>query len=559
MIHPEYEILDENGEKEIIHSGRIVPIYPLTEDLSQKSIRHLIFSGVRQHSDLIKDFLPQQDLTSSFKEIHFPKNFDAQKKAYERLVFNEFFLMQLLVQMKKAEFQKENTRILHGKGEERLELFLKSLEYSLTEGQSQALGDIIGDMKKGRPMNRLIQGEVGSGKTVIAAAAILFTAANGFQGALMAPTEVLAQQHYFYLTRVLEPLGLRCGYLAQGLSPSDREKTLSEMLQGTLDVVVGTHALIEKEARFKKLGLAVVDEQHKFGVFQRGALKEKAETPPHFLVMTATPIPRTLALTLYGDLDISAIRELPKGRKPITTSWVSENKRGAIYRFLDEKLGVGGQAYVVCPLIGSEKTVSAKSVIAAYKELTQIFAHRRVGILHGRMKGEEKKKIMNAFKNRELDLLISTTVIEVGVDVPNANVMIVENADKFGLAQLHQLRGRVGRGPEESFCILFSNTDNPESAERLSAFEKMESGFDVAEKDLALRGAGDIVGEKQHGIPELRIGDLVRDIAILEKARKEAVALVEKDPKLERPEHRVLKRALRERFKLLDEKRVVLA
>ncbi len=562
MVHPEYEIHAPAGAS-AVHSGRIVPIYPLTEDLSQKGLRQLLFQVLRHLMTLLHDPLPYsyrkklglKDLAFAMNQIHFPDRWEDHAAAYRRLVFDEFFMMQVLVQMKKAELQKENKELVHSAGEDTVGRFVESLDFALTAGQRRAIDDVIADMKKTQPMNRLVQGDVGSGKTAVSAAALVFTVANGFQGALMAPTEVLAQQHYFNLTRLLEPLGIRCGYLAQNLSKTDKDQVLAGVASGAIPLLIGTHALIQKDLRFKNLGLAVVDEQHKFGVFQRASLKEKSQRPPHFLLLTATPIPRTLALTLYGDLDISTIHEMPHGRKPVKTCWVGENKRQEVYALLDALLAKGRQGYVICPLIDA-KEFSAKSVTAAHGELAVIFAHRKVGILHGRMKSAEKKKVMQDFKNKKIELLVSTVVLEVGVDVPNATLMIIENAEKFGLAQLHQLRGRVGRGQEESFCVLFSSHAGEDTAERLAAFEATESGFDIAEKDLTLRGAGDVAGHRQHGMAELRIGDIAKDIDLLMQARAEAAALVAKDPRLVLPEHRHLKSALQKRFGLSDAKKL---
>ncbi|MBI2094648.1 MAG: ATP-dependent DNA helicase RecG [Candidatus Omnitrophica bacterium] len=569
MVHPEYEI-HADPDAESIHSGRLVPIYPLTEDLSQKAVRQIVFRVLTDHLMLLEDPIPPalrarlglEELRTALRQIHFPDSEARRRGAYRRLVFDEFFMMQAVVQMKKNEFQKEAPEILHAGGDGVVQRLLGSAGFALTEGQKSAVEEVLHDMKRGRPMNRLVQGDVGSGKTIVSAAALAFTAANGFQGALMAPTEVLAQQHYFTLSRLFEPIGISCGFLAQSMKPREKEEVLSRALDGGIKILVGTHALIEERVRFHRLGLVVVDEQHKFGVFQREVLLQKghmapsatqapadASCPPsagraHFLLTTATPIPRTLALTLYGDLDISTIRELPGGRKPIQTFWVGEDRRGEVYALLDALIAKGRQGYVVCPLI-DEKSFSSKSVLTAHKELAAIFSHRNVGLLHGRMKGAEKEQVMRDFRERRIDLLVSTVVIEVGVDVPNASLVIVENAERFGLAQLHQLRGRVGRGSEESFCVLFSDSAAAETAERLAAFEKMESGFDIAEKDLKLRGAGDIVGEKQHGFPRLRIGDLVQDMGILIEARKEAERLVAEDPRLESPKNRSLRNALR--------------
>ncbi len=565
MIHPEYEIAAASDQT--VHSGRIVPIYPLTEDLSQKGIRQLLFRLTQDLMHLVSDPLNASrrraagllDSFSAFRNIHFPDSQASFEKAYRRLVFDEFLMMQLAVQIKKQKLRRENSELSHRTGEEEVERMTGALGFELTSGQSQAVEDILRDMKSARSMHRLVQGDVGSGKTVVAAAGLVFTAVNGFQGALMAPTEVLAQQHFFTLSQLLEPLGITCGYLAQGISPDERARVLREAASGALQVLVGTHALIQENVRFKKLGLVVIDEQHKFGVSQRAALKTKCAGSAHLLLMTATPIPRTLAMTLYGDLDISSITELPKGRQPVKTLWVGNARRAEICAFLESQLAKGRQGYVICPLISEKKEISPKGVLAAHSELSDIFSHRKVGLLHGKMRSPEKKKIMQDFREGRIELLVSTVVIEVGVDVPNAAVMVIENAEKFGLAQLHQLRGRVGRGSEESFCFLISDAAGDETAERLGAFEKTQSGFEIAEKDLDLRGAGDIVGEKQHGLPSLRIGDLARDTAILELARNEAKRIVERDPDLELAENRPLKRALQARFKASDEKLAVLA
>jgi ATP-dependent DNA helicase RecG len=563
MVHPEFEV--ESGPPDRrVHCGRIVPFYSLAEDLGQKGIRQFFLKNLEEYMHLAEDFLTPSlrdrlgfaDSRFSFWNIHFPESFEALDRARRRLVFDEFFTMQLLIQMRKQKFQRENKAIAHTAGQDRVEEFIRSLGFTLTKGQEAAINDILKDMQRGRPMNRLIQGDVGSGKTAVAAAALTFTASNGFQGALMAPTEVLAQQHTLNLSQLLEPLGISCVYLGQGLSPGQREDVLGRILSGRAQIVIGTHALIQEDVCFNRLGLAVVDEQHKFGVLQRSRLKDKTQGSAHFLLMTATPIPRTLAMTLYGDLDISSIGEMPKGRRPVQTLWVSGDRRMEILALLDDHLARSRQGYVICPLIG-EGGGAVKSAAAVFGELSNFFPKRRLGLLHGRLKSADKKKIMQDFKDRKIDLLISTVVIEVGVDVPNATIMIIENAEKFGLAQLHQLRGRVGRGDADSVCILFSDTSNEESIERLSAFEKTQSGFEIAEQDLRLRGAGEIIGEKQHGLPELRIGDLVKDVEILDLARREARSIIEKDPRLESPAHRLIRRALLERFETAEDKQVV--
>lgn len=569
MMHPEYEVIAEEGQWERVHSGRIAPIYALTEDLGQKGVRQFLFRQLRDHARLFPEILPAavrsrrglSDRIFSFKNIHFPEGFAELRRAYRRLVFDEFLMIQLAIGLRRIRQRAASPGLSHTGGAEQVKDLIGSLPFELTAGQRSAIDDILKDMRSDRPMNRLVQGDVGSGKTAVAACALLATAANGFQGAIMAPTEVLAQQHFLGLASLLEPLGVRCGYLAQGMAPEERRATLEGLASGQVQVIIGTHALIQNEVRFSKLGLAVIDEQHKFGVVQRAALKEKGGAP-HFLIMTATPIPRTLAMTLYGDMDISVMNELPKERKPVRTLWVGESRRSEIYAFLEKELSEGRQAYVLCPRVNESAAaspVSAKSVLAAHRELTRIFSHRKVGILHGKMRSAEKQAIMRDFKSGATELLVSTVVIEVGVDVPNANLMIIENAERFGLSQLHQLRGRVGRGSREATCVLFSEGDSEETSERLSAFEKTQSGFDIAETDLKLRGAGEIVGSRQHGLPELRIGDLSKDGEIMRMAREEAVAILEKDPKLCGSEHRALRAALEARFKIARGKPAVLA
>lgn len=568
MIHPEYEIIAEGRSLDsLIHSGRIAPIYSLTEDLNQKSVRQMMFSIIKTAKLYARDYLAADfktrlrlpALSWALEQIHFPESFENLKEAYRRLAFDEFFMMQIVIQMKKARLRKTRKDVVHRDKEGRVKEFLDSIGFELTRGQKEAIADILKDMKKNFPMNRLVQGDVGSGKTIVAAASLLFTVENGFQGALMAPTEVLAQQHFVSLSELLEPMGISCALLVQNLSEEDKKKTLEDIREGRVQIVIGTHALIQEGVQFKKLGLVVIDEQHKFGVFQRNTLREKGGLAAHFLLMTATPIPRTLSMTLYGDLDISVIAELPKGRKPVKTLWVNDLKRQAIYDLVEKELEKGRQTYVLCPLIDktdtskpSMKKTEIKDVLTHHQALARTFAHRKIALLHGQMNSSEKTKIIQAFKDQKIDVLVSTVVIEVGVNVPNATMMIIENAERFGLSQLHQLRGRVGRGEEESYCVLFSESRSAETMERLSAFEKMTSGFDIAEKDLEIRGSGDIVGEKQHGLPELRIGDLIKDIKIMEGARQEAKKLIESDPNLSSVKNLPIKRAIKDRFKIID-------
>ena len=556
MTHPEYEIFNSESIKQTLHSGRIVPIYSLTGDLTQKRMRRLLFQLTSEHWGALEEHLDKnfrhrnqlEDVFFGFREIHFPTSFETLQKAYRRLVFDEFFLLQLVIQMKKKSLKIDSKDAAHKRGEEEVARLIDSFEFTLTEGQKKTIDEITRDMKKDCFMNRLLQGDVGSGKTAVAACGIIFTTANGFQAALMAPTEVLAQQHYFTLSGLLEPFGITCEYLSGSQSSAARKVILERIASGKAQVIIGTHALIEEDVAFKNLGLVVIDEQHKFGVTQRASLKGKNTKGAHFLLMTATPIPRTLASTLYGDMDLSSIYELPKGRKPIKTLWVGEEKRRNIYELLDSVLEEGRQGYCICPLIDASEKSDLKNAVNTFEDLKKIFSHRKVGLLHGRMKAEEKKRVMREFKKGSLEILISTVVIEVGVDVPNATIMIIENAERFGLAQLHQLRGRIGRGSEESVCVLFSSTESEETFERLSAFQSTQSGFDIAEKDLELRGGGDIVGERQHGLPALRIGHLTLDASIMERARGEAIQFIEKDSKLALPENQSLRRAVDERF-----------
>lgn len=551
MAHPEYEISQTDAPEATAHLGRIAPIYSLTEDVSQKFLRQIMYRHVQENAqhiqdpldDIYRDSLELMGLKDSFRHIHFPDSLETLKKAYERLVFDEFFGLQLLVEQKRMSRLAQRGIFKQAPEDKELEVYLRSLPFDLTAGQRSAIQDISRDLQGANPMNRLIQGDVGSGKTVVASAALFIAYKSGFQSALMAPTEVLAQQLFFSLTQLLGGFGVRLGYLAQAVPPMEKQLILNALSSGALDAVVGTHSLIEQNIKFHKLGLAIVDEQHKFGVIQRLALKQKASRVPHFLLMTATPIPRTLSMTIYGDMEISVMADKPSGRLPVKTLWLPEKKREEFYQWMARELGRGFQAFVVCPMIEntSEMAISLSGILARHK----------VELLHGRMKSPEKTKIMQLFKSSEIKVLVSTTVIEVGVDVPNACFMVIENADRFGLAQLHQLRGRVGRGQGESYCIIFSDTQNPEAIERLSVFRETDDGFKIAEKDMEARGSGERLGSKQHGLPQLRIGDLGADTAIHDKAKDLAKRLVRDDPTLSKPNHAQLKRMIAERYSTL--------
>ena len=551
MVQPEYEIM-KDGEADSINIGRIVPVYPLSAQLTQKFLRSLLFKTIAEYVKFAAERLPTYiiareklvDIKFALHNIHFPTNFEMLEKAYRRIVFEEFFILQLALAIRKKGMGTEEAAFGHNMSPGELsESFKKALPFELTDGQKRAILDIERDMSAGRPMNRLLEGDVGSGKTVAAAHALTIAVQNGFQAVLMAPTEVLARQHFITLSELLMPLGINVVLLIGGMDTNTGEGVYSEIKNGKADIIVGTHAIIQDAVEFKNLGLAVIDEQHKFGVAQRAILRKKGLNP-HVLIMTATPIPRTLALTVYGDLDISTIKELPKGRKPISTYWVDEDKRDEMYGFIKEELDNGRQAYVVCPLIDK-----ARGAVETFKRLKDdVFSDYEVGLLHGKMSSKEKDKVMKEFKKGKIDLLVSTVVIEVGIDIPNASVMLVENADRFGLSQLHQLRGRIGRGGYESYCILLANPGTDTAAERLKVIEGTLDGFEIAEADMDLRGPGELFGTMQHGLPEIRFGNLAKDFDIMERARKEAFALIDKDPDLSEERHQRLKKSLHERF-----------
>ncbi len=572
IIQPEFEI-PTAGDPVSIHMGRIVPVYSLTETVTQKYLRGLAFQTVERCRSQISETLPTYiiareklvDLSFALTNIHFPANFDNLDKAYRRIVFEEFFTLQLALAFKKRESLEKNDALkLSTQGELR-DSFKKALPFEFTEGQKKAIADIEADMTKGKPMNRLLEGDVGSGKTVVAAHALILSVQSGYQGVIMAPTEVLARQHFLVLSELLMPLGVNIALLVSGIDQRSKETIYRDIKEGEIDIVVGTHAIIQESVEFKALGLAVIDEQHKFGVTQRSILRQKGYSP-HILIMTATPIPRTLALTVYGDLDLSVIKELPRGRKPIVTYWVEEEKRQSVYGFIKEELDKGRQAYVVCPAVESGiLSVSAgagagKEELFAKNEITsavgtfdklkkEVFAGYEVGLIHGRMNSADKERVMKEFKKGVIKVLVATVVIEVGVDVPNATVMLIESAERFGLSQLHQLRGRIGRGVHESFCVLLADPKTDEARKRLKVIEGTLDGFEIAEADLEIRGPGEFFGTRQHGLPELRFGNILKDFDIMENARRAAFDLVSRDPGLKEEHHRQLKKRLAARFK----------
>jgi ATP-dependent DNA helicase RecG len=564
---PEWELLED---KELIHTGRLVPLYPLTQGLHPRQVRKLMKQVVDQWAWQVEDFLPTElrqrcdllELPQAIVQAHYPESEAAKDRARVCLAFGELFLLQLGVLTRKRDWQESQPGNSFNVKTPALDTFLGSLPFKLTEAQHRALGEILADLKKPRPMSRLLQGEVGSGKTVVATAALLVGAASGYQGAFMAPTEILAEQHFANVGQLLSRAGhqvveednlssysgllsrqLTVALLIGGINQARKQEIQRLILSGGIDIVIGTHALIQKEVEFHRLSLAVVDEQHRFGVTQRSALRQKGFNP-HVLVMTATPIPRTLALTLYGDLDLSVIDQLPPGRQVVKTKWLKPSQRDSAYAFLRRQVAEGRQAFIICPLIEESEAIEAKAAVAEYERLSEeVFPDLRLGLIHGRMSVAEKDEVMHRFRSGELDILVSTPVVEVGIDVPNATVMLVESADRFGLSQLHQFRGRVGRGQEQSYCMLLSQNPSEIGRERLDLIGKIYDGFQLAEEDLRLRGPGEFFGTRQSGLPDLRMAKL-SDVALLELARDEAIRLFDDDPGLEKPEHHLLAKEL---------------
>lgn len=515
-------------------SQTILPVYSETARLSSKVIRSIILSVLDQVDTGFQEILPQEDLQEwmerslAHREIHFPENYTSLAQARERLVWEEILFLQLAVAGLRQGMERLGSPPLLG-GEEQIQSFYHLLPFKLTAAQQRVIREILQDLARPQGMARLVQGDVGSGKTAVAMVALLRAVGSGYQGAMMAPTEILAVQHFHSLEKVFTPLGVSVVCLLGSQGKSVREETLAKIANGEAQVVVGTHALIQEAVVFKALGLAVTDEQHRFGVRQRSLLQSKGESP-HVLVLTATPIPRTLALTLYGDLQLSVLDEMPVGRKPILTRKVSERSRPKMEKFLDEQINLGMQIYVVCPLVEESETLDLISATQRATDLQSRFPERRVALLHGRMKGAEKESIMTAFHAGEIDILVATTVVEVGVNVPNASVMVIESAERFGLAQLHQLRGRVGRGSEQSYCFLLSgNMDS----RRLDILCQTEDGFKIAEEDMRLRGTGELLGTRQHGLAELRLADLSQDGQLVEKAYQMAQKALKNPEKYE--------------------------
>ena len=530
---PTYSIMTgeflENSASNL-NVARIVPIYTVCEDLSIKTLRRAIYNAIQLYKNDIINIVPDEirerlgllDKKTAVEQIHFPESMDILERARFTLIFEELFLVQLkLIRLRENTTKNTKSVALNIKKDGLVQKFIRSLPFELTKGQKDAVNEILNDLHSDAPMQRLLQGDVGSGKTVVATIMLLAAVENGYQGAIMAPTEILAQQHYNNMIQWLTPLGLSVGLFLGSHGKKIRTKFETALRNGQMNIAVGTHALIQDNIEFANLGAIVVDEQHRFGVKQRNVLKKKSQNP-QILTMTATPIPRTLALTVHGDLDLTVITELPKGRLPIKTSLTSSHR--GVWELVRRELNYGRQAYVVYPLIDESETLSAKAAtIEAEKLQKEIFPDFKVGLLHGKLKNDEKEQVMADFKNKKYDILVSTTVVEVGVDVPNATVMVIENAERFGLSQLHQLRGRVGRSSLQSYCVLVSSSRSQETRERLNIMTQTNDGFVIAEKDLQLRGPGEFLGTRQSGLPDLIISDIVRDAKILELARNEAI------------------------------------
>ncbi len=546
---PDWEFL----ELDPLKTRRIVPVYPLTKGLGGNKMREVMHTAVDQWAARVPDPLPQSMrdrqnldmLPVALEQTHFPDSQQELHNGRRRLIFDELFLLQLGMQASRYDWQSQPSHKIEADPAVMVR-FRNALPFELTGAQQRVIDEIAADMIATVPMNRLLQGDVGAGKTLVAAAAMLCVASVGHQAALMAPTEILAEQHYQGLSKLLTQFGVTTGLLTGSTPAVAREQILAGLADGSIQVAIGTHALIQEHVQFHNLALAVIDEQHRFGVDQRQALRDKGtgigdKVNPHLLSMSATPIPRTLALSLYGDLDVSILDEMPPGRQEIKTRWLPGRDRERAYTFIRKEVAQGRQAYVIYPLVEESDKVEAKAAVADHQRLDeQVFPDLRVGLVHGRLSAADKEAAMRAFKEGELDILVSTSVIEVGVDVPNATVMLIEGANRFGLAQLHQFRGRVGRGEYQSYCLLIADSESDEAGERLAALEKTNDGFALAEKDLELRGPGEFFGRRQSGLPELRLASLL-DMEMLEKAQQEARTIFADDPLLAKPEHQLLR------------------
>ena len=552
MLNPVFERENTN-----VVTGRIIPVYRLTAGISQNVLANAVRQGLWACGDTLPDYLPP-DVRETYKlaqaryayeNIHFPASLEALEIARRRLIFEELFVIAAAMSV-----LRRGRSVKKGRGLESADIseYYNVLPFELTGAQKRAVTEAVSDMQNDTPMNRLVQGDVGSGKTVVAAACCWYAWKSGCQSAFMAPTEILAEQHFRSLSELMEPLGIRVGLLTGSMTVKQKRTVTSALSLGEIDVVIGTHALISDAVEFFDLALVITDEQHRFGVNQRAALGQKGDAP-HMLVMSATPIPRTLALIIYGDLDVSIIDELPPGRRKVDTYTVGEKHRERTYNFIRKLVGEGRQVYIVCPMVEESETADEDLKSAqeyAEKLKNEVFPDLRIALVHGRMKGKEKERVMTSFSAGEIDVLVATTVIEVGVDVPNAALMVVENADRFGLSQLHQLRGRVGRGAHQSYCILFEGAGGEVARERLKIMRETNDGFKISEEDLKLRGPGDFFGSRQHGLPELRVANLASDMQVLAKAQNAAHEVLAQDPKLGKPENKALGARIDQLFEL---------
>jgi ATP-dependent DNA helicase RecG len=562
MIHPDFEILGDN-EDQLLNFKRIVPVYSETEGLHQKTIRRIIWQVVRDYARFLKSHIPGEicrklrfmEIRDAIRQVHFPESDqeiesyqESRSDAHRTLIYDEFFFFQLAMALRKRGEVLEQG-IAFRTGGEILERFYGALPFTLTPAQKRVIAEIERDMTSVRNMNRLLQGDVGSGKTVVSMAAMIIACENGYQAAMMAPTEILAEQHYRNLRVWSEMIGLKIELLTGGLKTAEKKEFQARLLNGEIDIAIGTHALIQEGITFRNLGLVVVDEQHRFGVIQRAALRKKG-IAPDVLVMTATPIPRTLAMTVYGDLDVSVIDELPPGKKPIRTKVFFETQRSRVYEIIRREVQKGNQIFIVYPLVDESENLDLKDAKRMAEHLQkEIFPDYQIGLIHGRMKGAEKDQVMAAFIGKRLQILVSTTVIEVGIDIPEASLIVIEHAERFGLSQLHQLRGRVGRSDIASFCILLAqHSRSDDTRRRLRIMEETNDGFRIAEEDLAIRGPGEFMGTRQAGLPDFRVASIIRDGRILNDARADAFALIEDDPRLEKPEHLQLRETLLHRW-----------
>lgn len=544
---PGYEKIEQDGDEELTHVGRIIPVYAETDGVSSKWLRSRI-KPLMKYIYSLRDYLPEDikrennliDLPAAIRQMHFPDNARELKKAKDRLDFDEMFFLQLAVLNSRKKLKQEKA-IAIPFNEALIKGFVADLPFKLTEAQRRSAWEILIDLAKVMPMNRLLQGDVGSGKTIVAAIAMLNTALSKYQSVLLCPTEILAHQHFEKISGLLKPFEEECILLTGSTPKAEKDELKSRIHDGDVRIIIGTHALLEKGVEFWRLGLAIVDEQHRFGVDQRANLRKESVstgTLPHFLTMTATPIPRTLSLTFFGDLDVSVLDEMPPGRKPVITRLVPNERRLDGYQFIEQEINKGRQAFVICPLIGedSEEEIEKKTVVQEFNNLSKkIYPNLTIAFIHGKMKPVEKEKIMKEFETAKIDILVSTSVIEVGIDIPNSTIMIIEDADRFGLSQLHQFRGRVGRGEHQSYCFLFTKTKNEDTLRRLAALVHTNDGFKLAETDLELRGPGDFIGSRQHGMPDINMRNLTNPM-LIKKCRDSANKYLEKNNVENHPE-----------------------